>query len=131
MEICINDQWGTVCDDLWDSNDANVVCSQLGYPTPATAYGTAYFGAGTGPIFLDSVGCTGSESSLLACYSDPIASHDCSHSEDAGVHCEGQAMSDLLFLTSCCCNSGYLCGPVRLHVHAYKHDHACRLLVQV
>ena len=97
MEICINDQWGTVCDDLWDSNDANVVCSQLGYPMPATAYGTAYFGAGTGPIFLDSVGCTGSESDLLACYSNPISNHDCSHYEDAGVHCEGQATGDLLF----------------------------------
>ena len=53
------------------------------------AYSNAHFGAGTGPIFLDDVQCTSSASQLLECSSRPILSHNCLHSADAGVGCEG------------------------------------------
>ena len=54
----------------------------------AIAYSGAFFGAGSGPIHLDDVACTGSEAALINCTYDTITT-DCSHSEDAGVQCQG------------------------------------------
>ena len=33
VEICYNNQWGTVCDNGWSTEEAKVVCRQLGFQT--------------------------------------------------------------------------------------------------
>ena len=88
VEIFYNDQWGTVCDDGWDINDAHVVCRQLGFSRLASnAYTGAHYGQGTGPIWMDEVACSGSESHLYDCRRRGWGSHDCTHSEDSSVLC--------------------------------------------
>ena len=96
VEFCNANTWGTVCDDSWDIVDASVVCRQLGFsPLGARAFNNAFFGEGTGPILLDDVNCIRTEIRLSDCPANPIGSHNCLHSEDAGVRC----MSGMF----CCC----------------------------
>uniref|UniRef100_A0A3B5AAV9 Neurotrypsin n=1 Tax=Stegastes partitus TaxID=144197 RepID=A0A3B5AAV9_9TELE len=88
VELYLSGQWGTVCDDGWTDHDAEVVCRQLGYSGVAKARVMAYFGEGTGPIHVDNVKCSGEERSLADCIKQMPGTHNCRHSEDAGVICD-------------------------------------------
>ena len=87
VEICLSDEWGTVCDQMWDVIDASVVCRQQGLAsTGAQALSQATFGQGTGSILLTSVACTGSERVLMNCTASSSTT-GCTHAQDAGVRC--------------------------------------------
>ncbi|XP_067284771.1 deleted in malignant brain tumors 1 protein [Pseudorasbora parva] len=87
VEVLYNGQWGTVCDDGWDRSDAAVVCREMGCGSVIEAKSAAYFGQGSGQIWMDDVNCTGTESSLKNCRRSGWGIHDCGHSKDAGVIC--------------------------------------------
>uniref|UniRef100_W5LWX6 SRCR domain-containing protein n=1 Tax=Lepisosteus oculatus TaxID=7918 RepID=W5LWX6_LEPOC len=89
VEVLHSYQWGTVCDDGWITADAQVVCRELGCGAPLSTPGSAYFGPGTGPIWMDDTTCTGDEPSLITCQSKGFGVHNCNHGEDAGVICSG------------------------------------------
>ena len=85
VEVYHNEEWGTVCDDQWDKNDARVVCRQLGYSGVQAVHAGATFGRGEGPIHFDKLNCNGHEERLIDCSHRGVGVHDCYHSEDAGV----------------------------------------------
>ena len=88
VEVFYDGQWGTVCDDAWDINDANVVCRQLGFSQLAShAWSGAYYGQGSGPIWIDDVACSGSESHIYDCRHRGWGNNDCTHSRDASLQC--------------------------------------------
>ena len=122
MEVCIGERYGTVCDDYWDVLDARVVCRQLGYSGEVVALKRAFFGSSSSrPIYLDNVGCNGSEPSLLKCTANEVGVNNCDHSEDAGVRCNGRSGDFMIRCSSECC-------PLHLPV-ASCIDGSVRLMV--
>ena len=87
VEVNYNGVWGTVCDDLWDLNDAQVVCNELDYGKAVAARHGAFYGQGSGHIWLDNVNCVGTEETIGSCLHNGWGSHNCGHGEDASVNC--------------------------------------------
>ncbi|XP_048012261.1 deleted in malignant brain tumors 1 protein-like [Megalobrama amblycephala] len=87
VEVYYNEEWGTVCDDLWGLTNTAVVCRELGCDYTSDTMRVAHFGPGSGRIWLDNVGCSGSEPSVFNCPKLKIGEHDCKHTQDVGVIC--------------------------------------------
>uniref|UniRef100_A0AAZ1Y5R7 SRCR domain-containing protein n=1 Tax=Oreochromis aureus TaxID=47969 RepID=A0AAZ1Y5R7_OREAU len=101
VEVYHSNSWGTVCDDGWDLNDAEVVCRQLNCGSALEVPQSAHFGAGTGQIWLDRVTCSGNESSLTDCQHSGFQSNRCEHGQDAAVICSGVRLCLNVFHVLC------------------------------
>ena len=88
LEIFHDGKWGAVCDDFFASRDAGVACEQLGYTGGRSLRGK-WPAPGDMPIWLDDVGCTGSESRLDLCPHPGWGQHNCAAREAVGVRCSG------------------------------------------
>ena len=90
VEVNYNGVWGTVCDNGWDLNDAQVVCRQLGLGKAVAATHRAFYGQGSGQIWLSYVNCVGTEERISNCSHYGWGSYYyCYHWKDAGVKCSG------------------------------------------
>ena len=97
VEMLWNGEWGTVCDDHWDSFDGHVACRQMGHAAGQRAFTDSTFNGQSRGVetFLDDLRCNGDEATLADCPrvsgSDAVGTHNCNrrdvHTEDAGVGC--------------------------------------------
>lgn len=69
--------------------------------TGALAFGNAFYGPGTGNIYLSNLVCRGNESNLIDCLGLGPGSF-CSHREDASVRCRAPGRTCLPLKLYCC-----------------------------
>ncbi|XP_068433617.1 scavenger receptor cysteine-rich type 1 protein M130-like [Clinocottus analis] len=89
VEFFDKGQWGTVCSESWDVNDANVVCRQMDCGNTHKITTAADYGHGTGPTWNNQIGCNGMESTLSQCSQTPFRDRTCNSTSIAGVVCTG------------------------------------------
>lgn len=92
LEVYLYGAWGTVCRSGFDQAAANVACRELGFPRGGLVLSSSItFGSGTGPVWLDSVGCHGNEQTLSACMVEiGGGTSSCTHAEDVNIVCGKQ-----------------------------------------
>ncbi len=88
LEVCHNQQWGTICRNNWSDNNTQVVCNQLGYNGDYSYKlpSDFYLGSTDNPIVFNDIDCKGDETNIASC-DKSMDTTGCDHSTDIGVRC--------------------------------------------
>ncbi|XP_066854930.1 antigen WC1.1-like [Anser cygnoides] len=89
VEVKLQGRWGTVADNAWDMEDAEVVCHQMGCGSAVGAYHSSLFGQAEGSISLGFVDCHGAEKALWDCKIQGWGPYNGPHDYDTAVVCQG------------------------------------------
>lgn len=88
LEVSFSDgsSWGTVCDDGFDDEAADVICREMGFNS-GTMLDSSYVADGdfTNTILMDQVFCPADSEDFSDCTYE--GAHDCVHWEDVGLSC--------------------------------------------
>ncbi|XP_059361026.1 deleted in malignant brain tumors 1 protein-like [Carassius carassius] len=87
LEILHNQTWMSVCDAVFDQQDAEVVCRELDCGAPVQVLGAAAFDKGDTQMWTQEIQCSGNESQIHLCPTSPSHENNCSHDKDVGLMC--------------------------------------------
>ena len=82
-----DNKWGTVCDDDFDSTDAQAACNTLGFTGGSYSNTNPGFSDSIVPIWMDNVDCDSSSTNFLECTHAGWGVEDCGHDEDILLTC--------------------------------------------
>jgi len=80
----------SVCDAVFDQQDAEVVCRELDCGAPVQVLGAAAFGKGDVQMWTQEIQCRGNESQIHLCPTSPSHENNCSHEHNIDLLCTGK-----------------------------------------